>query len=45
MISTVLGSFRTKTDMAKKKNTNAKSNLTKSSGRLRSYVISNLSAT
>jgi hypothetical protein len=42
---TVLGSFRTKTDMAKKKSSNAKPSWTKSRDKYRSYIIYNLSAT
>jgi hypothetical protein len=41
----VLGSFGTKTDMAKKKSSNAKSGLAKSKDKYRSYIIYNLSAT
>jgi hypothetical protein len=42
---TVLGSFGTKTDMAKKKSPNAKSSWTKSRDKYGSYIIFNLSAT
>jgi hypothetical protein len=42
---TVLGSFRTKTDMAKKKSSNAKSGWTKSKDKYGSYIIYNLFAT
>jgi hypothetical protein len=41
---TVLGNFRTKTDMAKKRSSNAKSSSTKSRGRSEYYIISNLCA-
>ena len=42
---TVIGSVGTKTDMAKKKSSNAKSSWTKSRNKCRSYIIFNLSAT
>jgi hypothetical protein len=42
---TVLGSSRTKTDMAKKKCSNAKSSWAKSRDKYGSYIIFNLSAT
>jgi hypothetical protein len=42
MNSTVLGSFGTKTDTAKKKSSNAKSSWTKSRDKYRSYIIFNL---
>jgi hypothetical protein len=45
MNSTVLGSFGTKTDTAKKKSSNAKSSWTKSRDKYGSYIIFNLSAT
>jgi hypothetical protein len=41
----VLGSFGTKTDIAKKKNSNAKSSWTKIRDKYGSYIIYNLSAT
>jgi hypothetical protein len=41
----VLGSFGTKTDMAKKKSSDAKSGWTKSRDKYGSYIIFNLSAT
>jgi hypothetical protein len=42
---TVLGSFRTKTDMTKKKSSNAKSGWTKSKDKYGSYIIYNLFTT
>jgi hypothetical protein len=42
---TVLGSFGTKTDTAKKKSSNAKSSWTKPRDKYKSYIIFNLSAT